>query len=498
VEADGPGLVALVARDGEVLHRAAYGFADVANKVPLRIEQPFYVASIAKSLTAACAVDLAISGKLHLDDEVMKHVPGLPDHCKGVTLRHLLHHRSGLRDFYELEWLASRRPQDLTTRRVLDLLVRQRATNFAPGADFLYSNTGYLLLAEVIARASGRSLHDYAQERLFAPLSMQASTFRDEQHPTVDGAAVAHHDRAAALEPPLLCGAGGLWTNADDLRAWLVALAGGTWRPEIVRELVTPPALRPDQRLSPQLNPYAGGLLLTRVASEPALLMFGGFGGWQAAALAFAAPKLQVIVLANCDVDALGTARELARGVLGKNEPERPANDARPGFAAYRAADGELLFHATRQSGRSFLTTLGWKVEVARHEGTIRTFDANTEAMAKCLDDGSLELRVGDSAPRRYTPFASPQVAATDADDLAGTWHGDEIDADIVLAAEAGKLRIDSSRMILAIAPFQPLDRDTWVSDTGMQINVQRDAAGKANGLRVSTARARGLAFVRR
>src|SRR5262245_24669058 len=119
--ADGSGFAVLVAKDGELLHRTAYGSADAAAKVPLRPDQPFYVASIAKAFTAACIADLARSGRLGLDDEVRKHVPELPECCRGITVRHLLHHRSGLRDFYELALLAGRTPAALTTRAVLEL-----------------------------------------------------------------------------------------------------------------------------------------------------------------------------------------------------------------------------------------------------------------------------------------------------------------------------------------------------------------------------------------
>lgn len=497
VPADGPGFCVLVAEDGKVLHRAAYGLANVATKTPLRVDQPFYVASIAKSLTAACVAHLARAGKFTLDDEVRKHLPELPDHCKGITLRHLLHHRSGLRDFYELEWLASRNPTALSTGGVLELLRRQRGTNFPPGADVLYCNSGYLLLAEVVERASGRPLRAYAQENLFAPLSMTASVFRDEAHPEVKDLPLAYDDGAASMQPPLLCGAGGLCANVDDLHRWLTALTGGTWEPALVHDLVTPPVLRKDQRRSPQFSPYAGGLFVTSFDKQPAWLMLGGFGGWQAAALAVPQARVHVVLLANCDIDALGTARALARAVLGSEEPARPANEAKPGFVAYRAADGELLFHATRRTGPSFFTTLGWKIEVAEKDNVIRSFDARTVVTAQRSEDGALELQVEGEAARRYAPLTMKQVGAEEAATLAGVWHSDELGADISLLAENGKLRIDASRMMLPIVPFQALDRDTWISDTGMQIDVQRTADGKPIGLRVNTARARGLLFAR-
>lgn len=495
---DGSGFVVLVVRDGKVLHRAAYGCSDAATKAPLRVDQPFYVASIAKSLTAACVVDLASTGKITLDDEVRKFVPELPEHCRGITLRHLLHHRSGLRDFYELELLASRQPGELTMQGVIDLLRRQRTTNFAPGTDFLYSNSGYLLLAEVVQRVSGKSFRAYANERVFAPLLMAKTTFRDAEHPDVPDLPKSYDDGEVKPMPPLLCGAGGLFSTVDDLQRWLTVLTGSTWRPDLVRALVTPPTLRPEQRRSPQFDPYAGGLFATTELDEPALLLLGGFFGWQAAALAMPRSHLQVILLANGDVDALGIVRELASDVLGRAPAPRPANASKPGIAIYRGEDGELLFHATRRTGISVFTTLGWKVEVADHDGAIRSVDARTPLTARRADDGSLELTVLGEAVRRYHPVAIAKGEPGAAEAIAGAWHSDEIDGDIALQAVDGRLQLDTRRMVRPVAPFQALDRDTWVSDTGMQIEVQRDAGGAPVELRVSTARARGLSFSRR
>lgn len=497
MSADGPGFAVVVSKDGDVLHRAAYGLADVATKTPLRVEQPFYVASVAKVFTAACIHHLAQNGKITLEDEIRKHVPELPEHCKGITLRHLLHHRSGLRDFYELEWLASRNPTELTSRGVLDLLRRQRGTNFAPGSDFLYCNSGYLLLAEVVARASKHSLHAYAREHLFAPLSMSASVFRDAEHQDVKGLPSAYDDDAASLQPPLLCGAGGLCASADDLHRWLTALSGAKWQPELVNAIVTPPVLRPDQRRSPQLEPYAGGMFVTTVADQPAWLMRGGFGGWQAAAMVLPRSRVHAIVLANHDMDALGTVRALVRAVLGAEAAARPENDAKPGFNPYRAADGELLFVATRSSGPTFLTTLGWKIEVAAKDGVMRSFDASTNVAARKLPDGGLELQIEGEPARTYAPFAMQRVDAGESEAIAGVWRGDEIDADLTLLAEGGKLRADATRMMQPIAPFLAIDRDTWVSDTGLQIEVRR-SDGKPVELRISTARARGMVFTRK
>lgn len=225
--------------------------------------------------------------------------------------------------------------------------------------------------------------------------------------------------------------------------------------------------------------------------------MLGGFGGWQAIAVSVPDAHAQVVVLANADLDVQGLARRILATLLDAQEPTRPPNAARPGFLAYRAADGELLFHATRRNGISFLTTLGWKVEVTEQDGVLRSFNTCTDLIATRIDDGALELRIGDERPRRYLPLPATATPADAAAALAGRWHAAELAADVTLVASGGRLTIDAAQLMLPIAPFQPLHPDTWISDTGMQIEVERAADGTPQQLRISTARARGILLQR-
>ena len=169
---DSPGCAVAVARNGEVLHFGAYGVRDVDTGEPISRDSAFYIASSSKQFTAACIAHLAQAGKLSLDDDLRKHVPELPDYGETITLRHLLNHRSGLRDFLELMVLAG---WDLDAangeKEALELICRQKEINFSPGSDFGYSNTGYFLLAEIVRRVSGSSLREYAEENLFMPFS---------------------------------------------------------------------------------------------------------------------------------------------------------------------------------------------------------------------------------------------------------------------------------------------------------------------------------------
>jgi len=167
-----PGCALSVIRDGRIEYKRAYGMADLDHDVPLTTTSVFHVASVSKQFTATAIVLLALDGKLSLDDPVRKYIPELPDFGVPITLRHLIHHTSGLRDQWSLLGLAGwRYSLDLITDNdVLDVMSRQNDLNFPPGDKHLYSNTGYTLLAQVVKRVSGQSFREFTSRRIFEPL----------------------------------------------------------------------------------------------------------------------------------------------------------------------------------------------------------------------------------------------------------------------------------------------------------------------------------------
>ena len=169
-----PGCAVAVIKDGRIVHKKGYGLADLDHDIPITPATVFQVGSIAKQFTATAILLLAQDGKLSLDDEVKKHIAEFPDFGERVTIRHLLHHTSGVRDQLQLLALTGwRYTQDLITDEdVLELVARQKALNFKPGTQHLYSNTGYTLLAQIVKRVSGQSFREFTTKRIFEPLGM--------------------------------------------------------------------------------------------------------------------------------------------------------------------------------------------------------------------------------------------------------------------------------------------------------------------------------------
>jgi CubicO group peptidase (beta-lactamase class C family) len=201
---DGPGCAVGVSRDGNVILERGYGMANLETDTPIRPTSIFHVASVSKQFTATAILLLERDGKLSLDDNIRKYLPEIPDYGTPVTIRHLLTHTSGLRDQWELLALARGRFEEdrITEADVLDIVSRQTALNFKPGAEYVYSNTGFTLLGTIVKRVSGQSLRDFADARIFKPLGMTRTHFHDDYTMLVPG-------RTSAYEP--VSGAGAHW-----------------------------------------------------------------------------------------------------------------------------------------------------------------------------------------------------------------------------------------------------------------------------------------------
>ena len=180
--AGSPGCSVAVLKDGRTIHARGYGLASLEHDVPIRPDTVFDIASISKQFTAASIVLLDLEHRLSLDDSIAKHVPELAATGRGVTLRQMLHHTGGLRDYLSLLDLAGLEERGVSTPAdALEILVRQEGVNFPPGTDYEYCNSGYFLMSEVVRRVTGKSLAVFAQERIFEPLGMRNTRFLEDQ-----------------------------------------------------------------------------------------------------------------------------------------------------------------------------------------------------------------------------------------------------------------------------------------------------------------------------
>lgn len=224
---DSPGAAVIVLQGGDVVHKRGYGSAQLEYSIPVTSSTVFHVASVSKQFTCMAVLLLADDGKICLQDDIREYLPWVPDFGPTITVEHLMHHTSGLRDQWELLQLAGWRMDDvITTEHIRKMVRHQRQLNFPPGEQHLYSNTGYTLLAEIVGEVSGKDLRQFAAERIFDPLDMNSTHFHDDHQQIVPDRAYSYSENPCnGYQKSVLSyaniGATSLFTTVEDLARWL-------------------------------------------------------------------------------------------------------------------------------------------------------------------------------------------------------------------------------------------------------------------------------------
>jgi CubicO group peptidase (beta-lactamase class C family) len=318
-KAGSPGCSAGVYENGEVVFARGYGYAELVNDVPITPATRFTVGSVSKQFTAASIALLIQAGRISLSDDVRKYIPELQAYPTPVTIATLVHHTSGVRDFWELVDLAGMRPDDgYTSDDMLDLAKRQKGLNFTPGSEYRYSNTGYLLLGEVVRHVTGQSLRRFADSALFKPLGMTSTLFLDDHNEIVPKRASAYQPIGGGYKIDVwnndIVGQGGIVTTIGDLQKWdenfYTARVGG---PEFIKLIQTTEPLTGGKP-----NDYAFGLVIDTYRGMHEVQHTGSTGGYRAAIFRY--PDAHTSVAMLCNVTTANTtalARAMADAVLG-------------------------------------------------------------------------------------------------------------------------------------------------------------------------------------
>ncbi|MGI9533064.1 serine hydrolase domain-containing protein, partial [Lutimonas sp.] len=223
---DAPGGTVGIIKDGELIFTKGYGMANLDYNIPNEPKTVFTIASTSKQFTAASIILLSEQGKLSLEDTLMKFFPKFPAYANEITIQHLLNHTSGIRDYIILARLSGLTVDDYYTNEIVEkLLTNQQELNFTPGDEYLYSNSGYWLLGQIVEKVSGSTLAEFAKKNIFDPLEMHDTHFHDNQNQIVKNRATGYRpDRKGGYyiynTTLNMIGSGGLKTNVTDLVKW--------------------------------------------------------------------------------------------------------------------------------------------------------------------------------------------------------------------------------------------------------------------------------------
>jgi CubicO group peptidase (beta-lactamase class C family) len=510
-----PGCAVGVFRAGEIVFAKGYGYANLEHGIPIGPSTAFELASMSKQFTAASILLLAQDGKLGLDDDVRKYVPEVPDYGHTITLRHLLHHTGGLREYDPLLDLSGFDVADVATEGdALRLVGLQRGVNFAPGAEWSYSNTGYFLLSYVVKRVGGRSLAAFEKERIFDPLGMKDTMTMDDHTLIVPHRAtgyVRREDGSFAIEMSgrEQTGEGNIQSTIEDLARWdgnfYEPKVGGAAWPEAMR---TPGKLADGRPLT-----YAMGLSIGTRGGVAEEQHSGGWAGYVTQIRRFPSERLTVACLCNVADARPGTLTASVADVVlpklaappppapspvmeGPGSPPKPPGDV-DGRADLSALVGAYL------DRRSFRT-----ITVSLREGALEVaLGIDPDARGPKIDvmaDGTLSVRgtpvryavergSGKAPPSlarldvkdRPSRFERFQVAAVDAAALAeyaGRWTSDETTHDVELRVVEGRLRFGPWGKQPWKEPLAPLERDAFLGGPGA-ILFERDGRKRVHAM---------------
>ena len=512
-----PGLAVAVVRDGKVILRKGYGLANLEERIPITPSTVFDIASVSKQFAGLAVAMLVEQGKVKLTDDIRKHIPELPAIGHTITVDHLLHHTSGLRDWPGTLAVAGWRMDDVISfDQILTMAYHQKTLNFVPGAEYTYSNTGYNLLAEMVERVTGQSFRSWTDTHLFKPLGMTSSHFRDD-HTGV----VRHRALGYARQPDssfrsipnnlMALGSSSLFSTVDDLAKWVInfdnPVVGGRTAMAMTR---TRGRLNSDSTI-----PYAFGVSHGEYRGLPTVAHSGGWASFATYLVHFPGQRFGVIVLGNSGISNPARAAFEIADLYLQDELKPRAQASAPETARTVDVAPDIL----RDYVGVYKLGPGWYVRV-RQDGRVLRAQASGEnefPMSARSDsvfwvDGyGAAIAFRRDATGKVTHFIyrdrkaprmdeSRATRSTQVADFVGAYVSDELQTTYEVERKGGDSLVLKHRRHGAI-PLTP----GWEGDFTTplwflkSVEFERDAAGVVTGFVVNVdERSRNIRFAKR
>lgn len=512
---DSPGCALGVYLNGEIVYARGYGMADIARGTPITPQTVFDIGSTSKQFTAAAIVLLAQQGKLSLDDDVRRFIPELPQYERPITIRHLLHHTSGLRDYIALlAWGGVSFEETTTAQQALDAIVRQKALNFTPGDEHLYSNSGYFLLSQIVERASGQTLREFAQQHIFAPLGMSSTHYHDDHTMVVPARAIGYESADSGFEPAMSnweqTGDGAVFTTVEDLFLW----DQNFYQPEVGGEAMLRALLTRGRLNNGDSIDYALGLVHGTVRGAPAITHGGAWAGYRAELLRVPDQRFAVAVLCNlAEAEPTQLAGAVANVYLADKLPappprkavaaariNLPKEDLSVWAANYRnpvTGTPRMVSFEQDKLMASFGRNRAEMVPTGENEFTV-TLDANVLRLV--MERGANgERRMRQFMNGRQTAvFEEVQYVEPPAEEVmlyAGAYFSEELQTTFRLTSDGTALLLHGAAPVPI--RMRALSTGEFVSGP-WSVMFSRDAQNNATGFLLSAGRVRGIRFERR
>lgn len=321
-----PGAALAVVKDGVIIYERGYGMASLEDDLVMTPRKVFDIGSTSKQFTATCLAMLVREGKVGLEDDIRKYLPEMPFYGKVITVSHLIHHTSGLRDYNALLELSGFRADadSPTDEEAYEVICRQKRTNYLPGSEYSYTNTGFYLMSEIVKRVSGTSLNAFAQERIFKPLGMSHTLYQDDHNQVIKHRARGYERAGDGFRINMSnwdeTGDGNVYTTVEDLALWDKAFITNALGKDLMDMLHTRGVLNDGKTID-----YAFGLMHGEHKGLRVVEHGGAWAGYRAGFVRFPDQGLTVICLANlADMNPSGLCMKVADIYLAGKIREAP------------------------------------------------------------------------------------------------------------------------------------------------------------------------------
>jgi CubicO group peptidase (beta-lactamase class C family) len=514
---DSPGCALAVIKDGQIVYKRGYGMANLDHDIAIGPETVFHVASVSKQFTAMAIYLLAAEGKLSLDDDVHKYIPELAGIKSPIKIRQLLTHTSGLRDQWSLLILSGwRLSEDVVKEKdVVDLLARMKELNFPPGDQHSYSNTGYTVAALIVKRVSGQTLREYTEEKIFKPLGMTRTFFRDDHTVTVKNQAYAYQggpNGTFKLSVPNYdtIGPSSLLTTVEDLARWDANFYDyRIGRRATIEAMQVPPKLNNGDGIN-----YAAGLIVNKYRGLSIVEHSGGDAGYRAHLIRFPTERFSIACLCNLGTAAPGQfARQVADIYLADRltpaPPKYPTPPAAVPMTAAEAAAkaGAYWNEATQEFGRLRALDFNLHLSMPGYDNPIipltkqRFLLSDQPGEVEFVNDANGKpshflIRFGGRQPQRYDAMLPAELKTERLPEYVGDYESDEVGMTFSVAQRDGKLYLERRKFEPIV--LEPIFRDGFRSfGIAGIIRFRRDANSRIIEMISSGGRVRGLRFKR-
>jgi len=514
---DTPGCSLAILQHGRIAYKKGFGKANLEYATPITPQTIFHVASVSKQFTAMAIVLLAQSGKIDLDDEVRKYIPELPDFERKITIRHLIHHTSGLRDQWELLILAGWRMDDvITTADILELVKNQKELNFAPGSEYLYCNSGYTLLALIVERVTGKSFREYCRENLFEPLGMVNTHFHDDHTEIVRNRAYSYAPKeGGGFKHSVLsyatAGATSLFTTAEDLACWDENFYSGQVGGDAAIGQMHEQGVLNDK----DLISYAFGLVVSQYRGLKIVEHSGGDAGFRSHLLRFPDEHFAVVILCNLSTMKPGIlCRQIADLYLdeefnAKGEPLEKQDQTythnitqsdleRYAGVYYNAHRNESMELEMRAEKLFLSDGPGFELLPMSRDCFALTGYSDSRLIFGSKDATEIDELVMATPGTPSISFSRLAPLARGIDqlkDYAGVYYSPELEVNYLVEIQDDRLGV--RRRKYEFIPLEPTVPDGFRGENA-DILFQRDPENTVRGLVISTGRVRNLKFEKR